>query len=119
MRCGTLRRTSVAAAVALAATAGGCSDGGGPALSPAAERGKAIYMGVCSACHNPNPALDGSIGPALAGSSRALVEARVVHATYPPGYHPKRSSHVMPAFPKLAGEVDNLTAWLRECCPAR
>lgn len=114
-----LRSTALGlAAGALAALA--CSDGtGGPQLSEAAQRGKAVYTGLCIACHNVDPAQDGSVGPAIAGSSRELLEARVVHATYPPGYQPKRDSSAMPAFPHLADQIDDLAAYLAECCNSR
>ena len=104
---------------ALAAASLGCSEGGAPKLSEAAQRGTAVYMSVCIACHNVNPSLDGSLGPANAGASRELLEARVLHAAYPPGYQPKRTSKAMPAFPQLAGDIDALTAYLTECCPAK
>ena len=102
---------------ALAAAGIGCSSG--PQLSEAAQRGRSTYLSVCIACHNQDPALDGAVGPAIAGASRELLEARVVHAGYPPGYQPKRSSSAMPAFPQLAGQIDDLHAFLAECCPAR
>ena len=76
------------------------------------------YFQVCIACHNAKPSLDG-LGPPIAGSSRALIEARVVYGTYPTGYQPKRKSLAMPAFPNLAGNVDDLAAYLAECCPAK
>ena len=102
----------------LAALYLGCSEqAGGPQLSEAARRGKAVYDGVCIACHNPNPALDGSLGPANAGASRELLDARVLRAEYPAGYEPKRDSKAMPAFPNLAGSIEDLTAYLAECCP--
>jgi len=104
--------------VALASAALACSGGDTPPLSETAQRGRSVYMSVCIACHNANPALDGALGPAIAGSSRALLEARVVHAAYPPGYVPKRDSKAMPAFPQLAGQIDDLHAWLTECCQA-
>jgi mono/diheme cytochrome c family protein len=88
-------------------------------LSEQAQRGKAIYTGVCIACHNPDPSLDGALGPAVAGASRELLEARVVHRTYPPGYTPKRPSQAMPAMPHLAGRIDELAAYLGECCAVR
>jgi len=106
--------------IALAVGSLGCSQQDGALqLSEAARRGKVVYGTVCIACHNPNPALDGSLGPANAGASRALVEARVLRAEYPPGYKPKRDSKVMPAMPQLADKIDDLTAYLAECCPAQ
>ena len=70
---------------------------GAPQLSEAAQRGKVVYDGVCIACHNPNPALDGALGPANAHASRELIEAKVLRGAYPPGYQPKRTSRAMPA----------------------
>jgi hypothetical protein len=69
-------------------------------------------MSICTACHNADPSLDGSVGPANAGASRALVEAKVLRGEYPPGYTPKRPSKVMPPLPHLAGSIDDLTAFL-------
>ena len=77
------------------------------------ERGRLIYMTNCVVCHNRDPNLPGSEGPALAGSSRELVEARVLHLAYPHGYTPKRSTHLMRAIPTLAPEVGNLAAFLQ------
>jgi mono/diheme cytochrome c family protein len=77
-----------------------------------AERGRQVYLSNCTICHNPDPTQPGSQGPAIAGSPRELVEARVVRAAYPPGYTPQRTTHVMPAQPMLASKVDDLTAFL-------
>jgi mono/diheme cytochrome c family protein len=79
---------------------------------PAVARGRQAYLGTCIACHNMNPALDGAIGPAIAGSSRELIEARVLRAEYPPGYKPKRETKAMPAQPQMAAQIDDLTAFL-------
>ena len=76
------------------------------------ERGRIIYIANCLVCHNADPNLPGSEGPPIAGSSRALVEARVLHLSYPPGYIPKRKTHNMRAIPTLAPEIDNLVAFL-------
>ena len=77
------------------------------------QRGRVIYMSNCIVCHNADPNLPGSQGPPIAGSSRELVEARVLHLSYPPGYTPKRKTHAMRAIPTLAPEIGNLTAFLQ------
>ena len=78
-------------ALALGAGLAGCSGQGG-SLSPEAERGRQIYTAQCTSCHSNDPAQNGPIGPAVKGSSRELIEARVVRGVYPPGYTPKRPS---------------------------
>ncbi len=42
------------------------------------------------------------------------MEARVLHQSYPPGYKPKRTTHLMRALPWLAPEIDNITAFLAD-----
>lgn len=79
-----------------------------------ARRGRAVYSTNCIACHHPDPALDGGIGPAIAGSSFALIEARVMRNTYPEGYKPKRETRAMIALPYLAKDLAALAAYLAE-----
>ena len=81
------------------------------------ERGRRAYMANCIACHNADPAKEGTLGPAIAGSSTALVEARVMRAEYPPGYTPKRDSNLMPAQPFLKQDVPDLAAYLESLAP--
>jgi mono/diheme cytochrome c family protein len=81
-------------------------------LESLVARGRAVYVGNCIACHNPDPTQDGGLGPSVAGASRELLEARVLRADYPPGYTPKRDSHLMIALPHLAGDIDALHAYL-------
>ena len=104
-------RSILCATALLASTA--CSDGAEQPDSPWA-RGQKVYKNVCVACHNPDPSLQGTLGPPIAGSPRELVEARVVRAAYPEGYKPKLPSRAMPAMPHLAGSVDDLTAFLND-----
>jgi mono/diheme cytochrome c family protein len=101
----------VLALLALTATLAACSDQG--TLSPEAERGRQVYLAQCSACHSTDPARDGPLGPALKGSSRELLEARLLRGTYPAGYKPKRPSAVMQPMPQVAGSLDDLGAYLR------
>jgi mono/diheme cytochrome c family protein len=102
------RSAILAVALALALLAG-CSDGGGDAL---AARGRQIYLAQCLQCHNADPAQPGPVGPPIKGSSRALLEAKVLRGDYPPAYTPKRPTKVMPPQPALAPDVPALAAYL-------
>ena len=104
-------RTAPLAALALALAAGGCSESG---LSPEAERGRQVYLAHCIACHNTDPAQPGAVGPPLRGSSRELLEAKVLNGTYPPGYTPKRPTKVMvPIAAVTPTDVGALADYLR------
>ncbi len=78
------------------------------------RRGKSIYLGNCAVCHNSDPGKDGSVGPAIAGASLELVTARVLKASYPPNYKPKRNSRAMPAQPYLKSAIPDLVAFLNQ-----
>ncbi len=90
---------------------------GGPAD---AARGKQVYMTICIACHGPDPSKDGPIGPAIAGSSKELVEARVIYGSsnygksYPAGYTPKRNTRMMTPFPQVKNDIEHLAAYLQQ-----
>jgi mono/diheme cytochrome c family protein len=107
-------RARVNALLATLALAGAACGGDGAQATDLAARGRTVYRNVCTACHNADPAQDGTIGPAVAGASRELLEARVLRGAYPPGYAPRRPSQAMPPFPNLAGEIDALAAYLAE-----
>jgi mono/diheme cytochrome c family protein len=78
-----------------------------------AEKGKAVYNMLCIACHNPDPALVGAIGPEIKGASRELLETRVLRAEYPEGYQPKRDTKLMPPMAHLVNDIDHLTEFLK------
>ena len=104
-------------AMGLATVALACSgepDPGARPRDPLAVEGERVYQNVCIACHHGNPAKDGSLGPAIAGSPRALIEAKVLRGEYPPGYTPKRETRAMPRFEYLADRIDALAAYLAE-----
>ncbi len=94
--------------------AAACSGGSDATVETAVTRGHRVYQNACIACHNANPALDGSVGPAVAGASYELLEARVVHGSYPEGYTPKRPGGVMPKFPYLQDSISDLAAYLAD-----
>lgn len=74
--------------------------------------GKRIYANNCTACHSADPHKDGSLGPAIAGSSLELVTARITLASYPDGYKPKRDTHIMPRLPLTVEDINNVVAFL-------
>jgi mono/diheme cytochrome c family protein len=91
----------------------GCDSAPAPALSAEAERGRTVYAANCAACHNLDPSKPGGLGPAVKGSSRELLEARVLRGEYPPGYAPQRTSTLMQPLPQLSGDIDALAAYLK------
>src|SRR5690242_7447779 len=95
------------AAFALLALGSSCS-----APTDPRARGEQVYRANCIVCHHPDPREPGSVGPPIAGSSRELIEARVLRAEYPPGYTPKKDSHLMPPLPYLEHDIDDLAAYL-------
>ena len=96
--------------IALIVAASGCSESG---LSPVAERGRQAYQANCIACHNSDPSQPGPVGPPLKGSSRELLEAKVLNGSYPPGYTPKRPTKLMTPLPAMAPEIPALAEYLR------
>ena len=102
-------------ALAFVLLLGACSeDSKAPAVGEGdANRGRQVYLAQCVACHNPDPSKTGPLGPPVNGSSRELLEARVLHGTYPPGYKPKRDSAVMQPMPHLASAIPDLAAYLK------
>jgi mono/diheme cytochrome c family protein len=77
------------------------------------QKGRTLYTLRCASCHHPaDPRRDGSLGPAIAGSSRALLEARILRAEYPPGYAPKRATQLMPRLTATPEELEALHAFL-------
>jgi mono/diheme cytochrome c family protein len=101
-----------AALAALTALAAACPPAN-PETDPAVTRGRQAYMGTCIACHNIDPKLDGAVGPAIKGSSRELIESKLLRGDYPAGYKPKRTTKVMPPQPALAQSIDDLAAFLK------
>jgi len=94
-----------------AAALSGCGEH--PPLSPSAERGRQVYLAQCVSCHGPDPGQGGPVGPALKGSPREVLEAKVLAGAYPDGYTPKRPTRVMRPLPALAADIPALADYLR------
>jgi mono/diheme cytochrome c family protein len=105
-------RASIVRSVPCAFLLFACSVSGGGVSDEAVSRGRELWAARCANCHGPDPAKAGPLGPPVAGSARALVEARVLHAQYPAGYTPQRTTTLMIAMPDLADSIDDLTAFL-------
>ena len=91
--------------------AAGCSQE--PKLTALGARGRQIYQAQCIACHNPDPAQPGPLGPPVRGSSGELLRVRVLDGTYPPGYTPKRPTKLMQPMPHLANDIPALAEYLQ------
>jgi mono/diheme cytochrome c family protein len=76
------------------------------------KRGEQLYRTNCTACHAQDPAQVGPVGPALAGSSLELLEAKVLRNEYPPGYTPKRDTRAMVPLAHLERELPAIAAFL-------
>ena len=101
-------------ALALVAILVGAAACGEPApSSPLAQRGRQVYLAQCIACHSPDPAQAGPVGPPVKGSSRDLLEAKILRGSYPPGYRPKRPTAVMPPQPAVGPEIAALAEFLK------
>jgi mono/diheme cytochrome c family protein len=98
--------------LAVALGLNGCGEPG--TGGPPVERGRSVYLAQCTACHAADPSQAGSIGPAVRGSSRELLEAKLLRGAYPPGYAPKRPTALMAPMPQLEPALGDLAAYLRQ-----
>lgn len=77
-----------------------------------AQKGRSVYVSNCLACHNVDPGIDGSAGPAIKGSALALIEAKVLSGAYPSDHVPKRATNIMQKFPQLKEQIPAIHAYL-------
>jgi len=89
-----------------------CAGESDESADPAVARGEKIYRNICLVCHSADPNQAGALGPAIAGASRELLEARLLRGEYPAGYTPQRSTHQMPRFEFLEPNIDDIAAYL-------
>jgi mono/diheme cytochrome c family protein len=101
----------LALAVCLPLAIAACSESG--PRDPVAERGRQVYLSQCTVCHASDPSQPGPVGPEVKGSSRELLEAKVLRGSYPSGYKPKRPTSVMPPQTGVAGDIGALAAYLK------
>ena len=77
------------------------------------REGRVLYISNCASCHNDDPSQSGSLGPAIKGSSLELLRARILKASYPPGYAPKRKTKMMSPISLSAEQIRKIYAFLR------
>lgn len=75
------------------------------------EKGKTVFRQRCMSCH-ANPKVGGSLCPPNYGSSLELLRLKVLEGKYPDGYKPKKPTKVMPRFPYLKDDIENLFEYL-------
>ncbi len=103
---------AVCAALALTSACG--KDEGTEVKGPDPDRGRRLYIATCIVCHNTDPSKPGSQGPPIKGSSLELLEAKVLHKRYPPGYKPQRNTKAMPTYPQLRKRIADVAAYLAQ-----
>jgi mono/diheme cytochrome c family protein len=114
-RAGSPLRVGIAATAAWLAVCAifvGCADTTDPIAN-----GRRVYAANCLACHHTDPTLEGVMGPPIAGSSRELIELRVLRGEYPPGYTPQRDTQLMVPLPYLKDDIEVLAAYLASVEP--
>ncbi len=103
-------RIGYLALIAIALSA--CSSESDESADPSVARGELIYRNICTVCHNADPSLDGTIGPAIGSASRELLEAKLLRGEYPSGFTPKRDTQQMPRFEYLEPNLEEIAAFL-------
>lgn len=102
---------AVLSATAVAGVTCACSEQPG-GTAKFAERGRQVYLSQCTSCHAADPSQPGPVGPEIQGSSRELLEAKVLRGTYPEGYAPKRPTTVMSPQTQVAADIPALAEYL-------
>ncbi len=76
--------------------------------------GRSLYITNCIACHSALPEQDGSVGPALKGTSFEILKEKIVNGRYPEGYKGKRPiSGSMPKFAFTDDQIRSIEAFLK------
>jgi mono/diheme cytochrome c family protein len=96
----------------IAITAMACAGESEESGDAAVARGEKIYRNICVVCHDADPSQAGTLGPAVAGASRELLEAKLLRGEYPTGYTPQRNTQQMPLFEFLEPNLDEIATFL-------
>ncbi len=81
------------------------------------DRGALLYKSNCIQCHNKDPNLSGSVGPAVTDAPLEVVTSMIMTGKYPvnlpAGYVPKRKGGGMRKIPKLQKDIPAIYAWIQ------
>ena len=87
------------------------------AQTPQLDKGRRLYLSNCISCHNKDPNLPGSIGPAIVDAPLEVMRHKILTGVYPnplpKGFVPKRSSKIMRKIPKLEKDIPDIYAWVQ------
>lgn len=110
-------RTASLAALIGAAAFTSCKKEEQAPLSPEEQLkadGRKLYIANCIACHSADLDQEGTVGPALKGSTFEILKEKLLNGKYPEGYKGKRPvSGSMPKYSFTDQQIRSLEAFLR------
>lgn len=81
------------------------------------SKGRRLYLSNCIQCHNKDPNLKGSIGPAMVDAPIEVMTSKVMTGLYPnplpAGFVPKKTTKSMRKIPKLQKDIPAIYAWVQ------
>lgn len=77
-----------------------------------ASKGAQLFRIHCAACHGLR-GQGGSMCPPNKDASLELLKLKVLEGRYPKDYKPKKGSRVMPKFPFLKNDIENIFEYLK------
>lgn len=81
------------------------------------DRGRQIWLGTCTQCHNKDPNVKGAIGPETVDAPQEIVYAKVMTGRYPEqlpaGFVPKRTTKNMRPLPQYEKDIPDIYAYIQ------
>lgn len=81
------------------------------------DRGRQIWVGTCTQCHNKDPNVKGAIGPETVDAPLEILYAKVMTGRYPAelpvGFVPKRTTKNMRPLPQYEKDIPDIHAYIQ------
>lgn len=81
------------------------------------DRGRQIWIGTCTQCHNKDPNVKGAIGPETVDAPLEVLHAKVMTGRYPEplpaGFVPKRTTKNMRPLPQFEKDTADIHAYIQ------